>query len=106
MIYSVWQPDTGTYEYWSAPNRVGLGDDLPTPVLPTINGIAASSTLAGRPIPAGAVRVGSGQVPIGAIAPMNRSGLSGTVGEVDPLVQWGLVAVAACLGFVIGKRFN
>lgn len=75
MIYSKWRPDIGGYDYFAVAERRGLGDDLPTPDLrPGKLGVA--STSAGRPMPAGARRIGSGPIARGVIAPLDTRGLS------------------------------
>lgn len=104
MIYSSWQPDTGDYVYIDCPTeRRGLGDDLPTPLLGTINGIGAPSTHVGRaPCSRGRV-VGRGAEARGSITPLERGGLSfAGVNLTDPST-WILCAVFGVAGFLLGR---
>jgi hypothetical protein len=94
VIYSKWLPDTGRYDYYDAPVRYGLGDDMPVPELPMASELGVASTEVGRPMPAGAVKVGSGNRAVGAIVPLSRAGL-GSVMDGLPLIR----GVAA---FVLG----
>lgn len=94
MIYSRWRPDTGGYDYFQAAERRGLGDDLPTPRLKS-GKLGVASTSAGRPIPAGARRIGSGPIAKGVIAPLDTrglamAGLSLSLGSVGTFLVGGL----------------
>lgn len=75
MRYSRWRPDRGGYDYYEASDRIGLGDDLPVPTLSGGTDLGIPSTDIGRPLPSGARKIGSGELPIGSITPMPRIGL-------------------------------
>lgn len=103
MIYSKWRPDRGGYDYFEVPQeRRGLGDDLPTPVLHA-GKLGVASTSAGRPIPSGARRVGSGAIAKGVVAPLDRSGLS-MAGISFSLGSLGTLVVGALLGYWYARR--
>jgi hypothetical protein len=99
LIYSRWRPDRGGYDYFETPERFGLGDDLPTPVLPSGSSIGVSSVLAGRKPPQGAVPAGSGEVARGMVMPTSRAGLMG-LGVLNGFSGWVLVGLGALGGFV------
>lgn len=95
MIYSRWRPDTGGYDYFQTSDRWGLGDDLPTPRL-RAGKLGVASTSAGRPIPRGARRIGSGPLAKGVIAPMDTrglamSGVNVSLGGIGTFVLGGLL---------------
>ena len=103
MIYSRWRPDTGGYDYFETPERYGLADDLPVPPLHGGHPIGIPSLECGRPIPPGARPIGSGRTAKGVIAPVDRTGLSGTgvFGELPGWVKWlGVAAGLAGIYFV------
>ena len=107
LIYSKWQPDTGKYQYFDAPERRGLGDDLPVPRMPFGTAIGVASTSIGRAVPLGARLVGVGDLPRGSIAPTSRAGLSGGIaGMIDVLPTWGWLALGITLGWVLGQRWK
>lgn len=102
MVYSRWRPDSGGYDYFKSSERRGLGDDLPTPQLRG-GKLGTASTVAGRKIPPGARRIGSGPLPRGVIAPLDTrglamSGVSVSIGSI------GTLAVGLALGYWLGKR--
>ena len=70
MIYSQWRPSDGKYDYFETSEKIGLGDDMPTPPVPmTSSPIGVASVAVGRK-PTGSVRkVGEGEVPLGSIMP-------------------------------------
>lgn len=110
MIFSRWQPTTGGYDYYDSPStRFGLGDDLPVPRFQTMNVLGLKigcSTDIGRPVPADAVKMGSGTLARGMVAPMDRVAGSG-IGAIDfssSLAKGVLcVVVALGVGFFIGR---
>jgi hypothetical protein len=73
LIYSRWRPDRGGYDYFAAPGSQNINDDLPQPDLSPATKIGVPSIEAGRPVPSGAVRAGSGDEPRGMIAPVDSS---------------------------------
>lgn len=92
MIYSRWRPDRGGYDYFESAERLGIGDDLPTPTLPGGTHLGVPSTDAGR-VPGGALRrVGSGPVARGSILPLSRAGLTGLGLTFDATSPAGLLA--------------
>ena len=99
LTYSQWQPDGG-YDYYETQQTAPLGDDLSTPRLGVVNGLGVPSTEAGRPIPAGAVYVGEGDVPVGVVAPMDTSRLGAVsfLSEVSPWVAF--MSGAAVVGVI------
>lgn len=102
MIYSRWRPDTGGYDYFESSERYGMGDDLPTPRLfPGKLGVA--STSAGRPIPTGARRIGSGPTAKGVIAPMDTRGLA-MAGINVSMGGIGTLLIGGLLGYWIARR--
>ena len=111
MIYSRWRPDKGGYDYFESAERLGMGDDLPTPKLGVGTSLGVASTDIGR-TPGGALRsVGSGPIARGSILPMSRAGLTGLGYTFDATTPFGLVtalgvgAVAgAGLALIRGKR--
>lgn len=106
MIYSRWRPDSGRYDYYQAPERRGLGDDLPTPRLPIGTAIGVPSTEAGRAVPLGAKLVGSGALAKGSIAPMSRAGLAGVAGMLDLMPTWMWVATGITIGWVLRQGWK
>lgn len=116
MIYSVWKPDTGGYTYLETTGTQNLNDDLPTPDLPKATKIGVPSIEAGRPVPTGSTFAGSGELPVGLVAPVDESrivrrtrSLAG-LGSIDaassPPLLWILAgaAGAAIIWSVIRKR--
>lgn len=113
MIYSRWKPDTGGYEYLEAPGTHNINDDLPAPQLRAASKIGVPSIEAGRPIPAGARRVGEGDVAVGLVAPVDESrivrrtrSLAGFMGD-DPASAWlwiGGAAAGAALLWYVARR--
>lgn len=78
MIYSKWRPARGGYDYFQANDvDIPLANDLPTPTLPAGTDIGVASVVAGRPIPLGSKYVGSGDVAVGLVSPLEQSALSG-----------------------------
>ncbi len=94
MIYSRWRPDVGGYDYFESTERRGLGDDLPTPLLPAGTAIGVASTDIGRSPPAGLRAAGSGPTAHGSILPLSRAGLSGALGAIGSSFTWPLAAAA------------
>lgn len=90
-----------------------LNDDLPTPNLPKATKIGVPSIESGRPVPAGAVVAGEGEIAIGLVAPVDESrivrrlrSLAGIDTPTSPPVLWMLAgaAGAALLWCVLRKR--
>jgi hypothetical protein len=114
QIFSRWQPDTGGYEYLSAPGSQNINDDLPSPELNPATKIGVPSIEAGRPLPAGATVIGEGDEAVGIIAPVDpelivrrtRSLAGLGDGMASSTVLWGAAAVAgvALLWYVSRKR--
>lgn len=108
MIYSKWRPDRGGYDYFQAAERRGLGDDLPTPRLRPVGPIGVPSTSAGRPMPSGVRRVGSGPIARGVIAPLDRRGLAfaGFEQMPSPPVLLALLGIGGVAGFIICDKYR
>lgn len=106
MIYSKWRPDTGQYDYYEAPERRGLGDDLPTPRLPLGTSVGVASNTVGRKVPLAARRAGSGELPRGSIAPTSRAGLAGVTGMLDVMPLWMWVATGITVGWVLARKWK
>lgn len=99
MIYSQWLPDRGGYAYFETPERLGLADDLPTPVLRQASDIGVASTSAGRRLPANAKPIGFGKLARGSIVPFDRGGLSGLTGGSSQLLLVAVGAIGAVAGY-------
>lgn len=109
MIYSRWRPAVGGYEYFEAPSRLGLGDDLPVPSLPSGTAIGVASTDIGRPAAAGLRPAGSGATARGSILPLSRDGLSGIADVVGRAPMWAAagvvgIGIAASLWWLHKRR--
>ena len=90
MIFSRWKADGG-YDYFATTARKALGTDLPTPRLPQTSPIGVASTDIGRPMPAGARYIGTGELARGRVVGMSLSGMGTT--------NMSTVEIAALLGF-------
>jgi hypothetical protein len=108
MIFSRWCPDTGGYDYFDSPStRYGMGDDLPVPKLPKVHSVlGACSTDVGRALPIDAVKIGSGPIARGMVAPMGRVG-GGLLGfdftsNTAKVVIFAVMALG--VGLVIGAK--
>jgi hypothetical protein len=106
--YSRWDPATGGWSYYDAPDPLpNLNDDLPTPQLVSASSIGVPSIEAGRPLPSSAVYVGQGESAQGLIAPVEQSRLvsrTGPLAGVSASVQWGSMALGVLIGFLIAKQ--
>jgi hypothetical protein len=104
MIYSVFVPERGEYEYWETSEQRPLNADLPIPDLPpVVGGIGVPSIEAARALPAGARRVGAGWLPRGMIA--RRAGAFGALLGQSDMVAFGLLfAAALAAGWWLHKR--
>lgn len=97
MFYSRWDPTTGEYDYFEGATLAGLNDDLPVPSLPAGTDIGVASVECGRPLPSGAVPVGSGELARGVIVP--SAGASTPIGQIFASRPWLL---PAALGAAVG----
>jgi len=105
MIYSKWVADKGGYAYYETPERLGLGDDLPTPRMRQVSSIGVASTDGGRPLPLGAKLIGYGPVARGCVTPLDRSGLGGIGGATGAnLVLLAGFALASAVAGVFVVR--
>lgn len=94
---------SGGYDYFQAPGKLALGDDLPIPRLRVVKGIGAASTSSGRRMPPEARRVGSGQKARGlvtALDPSKRLGKIQLAGETTPERLRGFLAGAVFVGTI------
>jgi len=108
LIYSSWLADKGGYAYYETPERLGLGDDLPTPRMRQVSSIGVASTDGGRPLPLGAKLIGYGPVARGCVTPLDRSGLGGlgaTTGANLALLVGLAVASAVAGAFATRSLF-
>lgn len=108
LVYSRWRPDSGGYDYFESSYRQNINDDLPAPELTLASKIGVPSIEAGRPIPAGSQPAGSGDEPIGLIAPVDSRRIvrrSRPLGETEvlgvPRYGWFFMAFAAMTGAVL-----
>lgn len=103
--YSRWDPASGVWTYYDAPEPLpNLNDDLPTPELVAASRIGVPSIEAGRPLPSGATRVGQGEFAQGMIAPVESSRLitrTGPLGAVQFDIQWKGIVIGAVLGYAL-----
>lgn len=105
MFYSRWRPHEGGYDYFESDEEHNLNDDLPTPQLEDAGGIGVPSIEAGRPIPTGAVYVGSGEQAVDVIAPVERGRLVKRaqlgLSALSNGVPWGPIIVGTVIGYGI-----
>ena len=100
MIYSKWKPSKGGYDYFEGKDKdIPLGNDLPIPSLPRGTDIGVASTEVGRPMPAGAKFVGSGQDAVGLIAPSERSSLHGLTDAIPTTYMY--MAAGVLIGWLV-----
>lgn len=114
IVYSRWRPDDGSYDYFVANLVQNINDDLPAPELEPATKIGVPSIEAGRPIPSGARKAGSGDEAVGLIAPVDGSRIvrrSRSLGsfsfqEGPPTWVWAVVGVGlfGSIFFYIRKR--
>jgi len=103
MIYSRWRPATGGYDYYETSEQIALADDLPVPRLKVTSPIGVASTEAGRTLPSGSKRVGSGPFARGMILPLDRSSRSmGSV--VEDIVPRPILLFS--IGVLVGWLWN
>lgn len=96
MIFSRWNPHAGGYDYFDSPGGEALNDDLAVPSLPPATKLGVPSTSCGRPIPAGASHVGSGELAVGLVAtPSDGSSALGDLFDGIPTWGWALGGAAA-----------
>ncbi len=106
IIYSRWDPAHATYDYFEAEQSPGINDDLPVPELPSATDIGVPSTECGRPLPAGAQYVGTGDWAVGLMAFPAGTTQLGQSGE--PLGARGLLWMlgAGVLGVGVGMAIS
>lgn len=102
MIYSTWKPSKGGYDYFDGKDKdIPMANDLPVPNIPSGTSIGTASIECGRPKPAGAKYIGSGELAKGMITPVSSSGPLGVItGSFSGPLMW----VAAGLGLSIVIR--
>lgn len=93
IVYSRWDPSGGYYDYFEADQSPGINDDLPIPNLPPATELGVPSTECGRPLPAGAVHVGSG---------LWAEGLMAVPAGVEQLGQSSTLAGASTSWLILG----
>lgn len=105
MLYSVFRPEKGGYDYFETPELMAINADMPAPKLPSeTNGVGVPAMEAGRPLPSGAKPVGSGWHARGVIA-REGSGLLG-LGSVSDVVAspWLWLALGIGAIFIYRER--
>jgi hypothetical protein len=104
MIYSVWREELGTYDYYETPATLR---DVETPAPRHLRGgkLGVSADNARWPLPAGAVKIGSGGIPKGAIARLPGQGTVGALSGFE--VPGGRLGMLALLGaaFFLARRY-
>lgn len=82
MIYSCFDANSGLYDYYETDEQKPLNADLPVPKLGSVdNPIGTPAIRAGRPVPAGARKVGRGWHARGMVADCSKRSIAG-LGEV------------------------
>jgi len=100
MRYSRWRPDGG-FDYFETSERFNIGDDLPTPGLPSVaGGIGVPAQECGRPLPSNARRIGRGDLPNGILVPPPSGGAVGDVSIAGLTVSTPLLVF--CGGALLG----
>lgn len=106
LIYSRWRPDEGGYDYFQSSLRQNINDDLPAPEL-VASKIGVPSIEAGRPIPRDSVPIGSGELAVGLVAPVDGSRIvrrTRSLGGSDPMgvykSPWFYLGGAIAVGLV------
>lgn len=103
MTYSVWNSGTRVYDYYQTRTPAPIHAGAPSHVTKTTP-LGATVDDAAYPLPADAVRVGSGPIARGKIARAGGMGLGGlSVGSVPRYFTWAL-GIAAVL--VVGKHLR
>jgi hypothetical protein len=99
VIYSVHNPYEGGFDYWEAGDRVPLNDDLPTPryFAPLATPVGVPASMAGRPLPPDARKVGHGVLPVGSIS-------SGEVGVWKGTKKTGVPSGIGAFAAPVGDR--
>ena len=67
-ILSVFNSITGKFDYYQCSNLVAINNEYPTPRLHPRESIGIAASIAGRPLPPEAVKVGEGTLPVGSIS--------------------------------------
>ncbi len=102
MIYSRFRPDTGIYDYFESPERVGLGDDLPVPSLRAESDIGVASTSIGRVASVPLTFIGQGAFARGQILPLAGLGLAGSLLPSFPPIVW--LGLGVLVGWWVSRR--
>lgn len=85
MKLSVHNPIRGGFDYYEAPDTVPINDDHATPELSKFRTkIGVPATLAGRPLPKIARKVGHGDVPVGSVSSGNVGSWSSKLAAAIP----------------------
>jgi hypothetical protein len=93
MRYSVYNYDTKVYDYFEGRGHAGTHATPPRIPRP-LSDLGASPEQAAWPLPIGARKVGSGELPQGSIASMGV-----TDDSPSGIMRWGILAVIAYLGW-------
>jgi hypothetical protein len=102
MIYSIFSPERGEYDYFESPDQLPLNADLPVPSLPPVAGqIGVPAMDAGRPLPGNAKPIGRGWHAHGMLA--RRSGGLGAF-SLNPSGAWMVVVAGAIAAWLWYKQ--
>jgi len=106
MIYSCFNAQRGLYDYFETSEQLMINADLPIPNLPSMAGkIGVPAMEAGRPLPMGARRVGSGWTARGMVSSCKPAGLGELAAASSPVVKVLLVAgLAGALWLALGGK--
>ena len=96
-MYSVWDPRKLAWDYYQAQGQLRAGVFADEPKLSGGHRLGLTPEEASRPLPAGAVLVGSGNMPRGMVASHNPGALGIFGLEGDTLFR---VALFGALGYV------
>jgi hypothetical protein len=101
MIYSVWNQTTRQYDYYRSRNTQHTAN-TPKPTHLKHRKMGATVNQAAWPLPAGAVRVGSGPYAKGRIASLSRGGAMGAFDLDTNFVMIAGLGLAAIVLFKSG----
>jgi hypothetical protein len=102
MIYSIFIPERGEYDYFESQEQMPINADLPVPTLPAIAGeIGVPAIEAGRPLPSGAKPIGRGWHARGIIA--RRTNGFGAF-SLNPSGAWMFVVAGAIAAYFWYKQ--
>jgi len=102
MLYSIFRPARGVYDYFETPEQHAINADLPQPKLPQeTNGVGVPAMQAGRALPAGARPIGSGWHARGVVAREPSIGLGDVSSAIASPWTWLVLGLGAI--FLYGR---